>query len=117
MAGGLCCCCAGSQVQPLLGRPSNACLDPADHVVKEVRRQKIVLSRTTKLPGCFRTMVLQEFPGWNPLPTIHVAVLYFLIGALAFIILGERSSPRCLPLCLPQRYDPQRMGVTVPSPG
>mmetsp|Transcript_27506 Transcript_27506/g.69325 ORF Transcript_27506/g.69325 Transcript_27506/m.69325 type:complete len:412 (+) Transcript_27506:332-1567(+) len=82
------CCCAGSQVQPLVGRTSSAALDPADHVTKEVRRQKIVLNRTTKLPGCFRTMVLQEFPGWNPLPTIHVALLFFLISACVFLILG-----------------------------
>jgi len=82
------CCCLGSQVRPVSGRGSSSRIEPADHTFKEVRREKIVLARTTKLPGCFRTMVLQEFPGWNPLPTIQVAVLFFFVGACAFLISG-----------------------------
>lgn len=89
-----CCgrCLAKNQVAPDVpssDQLSSRTFDDFEHTVHGVRRRRIVQPLAKSLPTLVRRLVLQEYAGRSPAPSVRFAVAFFLLGGCAFLILGE----------------------------
>mmetsp|Transcript_15243 Transcript_15243/g.42654 ORF Transcript_15243/g.42654 Transcript_15243/m.42654 type:complete len:400 (+) Transcript_15243:317-1516(+) len=53
-----------------------------------VQQQGIVKTMAQKLPYLLRKLVLQDFSGWTPTPSIYGALLFFFLGGCLLLTLG-----------------------------